>query len=392
MKGRGHAQGEQQPGNRPRGFQGRGGRGQPTPRYHGTIPTIGAFIDLQPGRDIIPGLVTHWMNKVCEYSMTQCVTKIGVIFGADGVLGDYPVFPEPDDPIDTATAAERKKWEIKFSSWSKEQDNFALDKRKLFGIMLGQMGESSKNRVRETAIGIEAMEEQEPRKLLQAILATHLGDSRLGAEHHLFNMEHSYHLLRQGPNDSLVHYHQSIKSTLSGIDQAYVRAGREQPENNMPDTQKALKFTMGLNHLYEEHKNFFINGVKPWPDTLEEAFQSASRFIPTKRLSGGGGAAAERANAFAMKAAKGAKGHESKSTPNGKFVRHEKSEVEAEPKQSIAAAAATTLGNKKPYRKGSCNNCGEMGHYAYACTEPVQYWKEDAATKSPKGSPSPGKK
>ena len=41
----------------------------------------------------------------------------------------------------------------------------------------------------------------------------------------------------------------------------------------------------------------------------------------------------------------------------------------------------------------SCDNCGEMGRYDYACTEPVQYWKEDAAAKSPykgtgKGSPA----
>ena len=258
MKGRGFGPGEQQ-GNRPRGFPGRGGRGQSAPRNQGTIPSIGAYLDLPPGRDIVPGAVTNWMKKLCEYSMTQCTTKIGVIFGADGVLGAYPVFTEPADPPDTATPAVKKKWEIKFTAFSKTKDNFDLDKTKLFGYMLGQMSESSKTRARETTIGQEAMVEQEPRKLLQAILATHLGDSRLGAEHHLFNMQQRYHMLKMGTTDTLVYYHQSIRSTLSGIDQAYVRAGRVQPEGSMPETQKGLKFTMGLNHLYEEHKNFFIN-------------------------------------------------------------------------------------------------------------------------------------
>ena len=387
MKGRGYAPGEHQQGNRPRGFPGRGGR-QSAPRYQGTIPSIGAYLDLPPGRDIVPGTVTNWMNKLSEYSMTQCTTKIGVIFGADGVLGAYPVFTEPADPLDTATPAVKKKWEIKFTAWSKIKDSFDLDKTKLFGIMLGQMSESSKTRARETTMGQEAMTEQEPRKLLQAILATHLGDSRLGAEHHLFNMQQRYHMLKMGPTDTLVYYHQSIRSTLLGIDQAYIRAGRVQPEGSMPEMQKELKFTMGLNHLYEEHKNFFINGVKPWPQSLDDAYTSATKYIPKQRQQGGANAAAERANAFVMRHGKGGGGnrgggHESKSAPNAKFVRYDKADGEADSKHSAyVAAAAPSPGNKKFSKKGTCHNCGEPGHYSYACTEPVQYWKEDGATKS----------
>lgn len=121
MKGRGYAAGEHQQGNRPRDFPGRGGRGQSAPRYQGTIPSIGAYLDLPSGRDIVPGTVTNWMNKLSEYSTTQCVTKIGVIFGADGVLGAYPVFTEPTNPLDTATPADKKKWEIKFTAGAKSK-------------------------------------------------------------------------------------------------------------------------------------------------------------------------------------------------------------------------------------------------------------------------------
>ena len=225
------------------------------PGYQGTIPSIGAYLDLPPGRGIIPGTVTNWMKKMGEYSMTVSSTQIGVIFGSDGILGANPVFPEPADPPEMATPAKRKKREIKFTAWSREKKGFRLEKRKLFGIMLGEMSESSKTRARETAMGEEAMIKQDPRKLLQSILATHLEDSRFGAEHHLFNIEQRYHLLKQGPNDSLVFYHQSIRSNFSGIDQAYVRAGRVQPKNNLPEAQKGLKFTMGLNHVHDEHKS-----------------------------------------------------------------------------------------------------------------------------------------
>ena len=120
--------------------------------------------------------------------------------------------------------------------------------------------------------------------------------------------------------------------------------------------------------------------MKEWPQSLDDAYTSATKFIPKQRQYGGVNAGAERANAFAMRPGKvnGAnRGHESKSAPNAKFLRYEKSDGEADSKQSThVAAAATSPGSKKPYRKGTCHNCGELGHYSYACTEPVQYWKE----------------
>ena len=61
-------------------------------------------------------------------------------------------------------------------------------------------------------------------------------------------------------------------------------------------------------------------------------------------------------------------GYESKTTLHAKFTTSKKSEGEADGKQ---VAAATSPGGKKPFGKGLCNNCGEMGHYAYACTEPA---------------------
>ena len=169
------------------------------------------------------GTVTNWMNKLSEYSMTECTTKIGVIFGADGVLGAYPVFTEPTDPLDTATPAVKKKWEIKVTAWSKVKDSFDLDNTKLFGIMLGQMSESSKTRARETTIGQEAMTEQEPRKLLQAILATHL-KTWSGAP----SIQHAAEI--SSAQDGTIRLTGVFPPEHSihpfGIDQAYVRADR----------------------------------------------------------------------------------------------------------------------------------------------------------------------
>ena len=116
MKGRGSPQQ-----GRGRGyFGGRGGRGSPvTPNYHrGNIPTIGAYLDLPPGKDIAHGTVTKWMSKLKEYAMTTFKSRVSMIFGADGTLGDYPVYPIPDQPADGATAYDRKIWELQLVDYN----------------------------------------------------------------------------------------------------------------------------------------------------------------------------------------------------------------------------------------------------------------------------------
>ena len=68
--------------------------------------------------------------------------------------------------------------------------------------MLGQMSESSKTRAKEVQAGVGAVNEFEPRKLLQAILATHIGDSTLGVAHQMFNITQRYNMLVMGPYDN----------------------------------------------------------------------------------------------------------------------------------------------------------------------------------------------
>ena len=163
-------------------FAGRGGRGSPTTTYHnrGNIPTIGAYLDLPPGKDIAHGTVTKWMAKMKEYAMTTYKSRVSMIFGADGTLGDFPVYVLPNQPEDGATVYDKKIWELQMVDHNKNKKTLEEDKANLYVAMLGQMSESSKTRVSEVQLGVEADNEFEPRKLLQAILVTHIGDSTLG--------------------------------------------------------------------------------------------------------------------------------------------------------------------------------------------------------------------
>ena len=70
------------------------------PPRTGTVAAIGTYLDLVPGREVNPGVVTNWINKMGEYVMTVCDSKINLIYGT---LGSYPEIVEPQDPAANCT-------------------------------------------------------------------------------------------------------------------------------------------------------------------------------------------------------------------------------------------------------------------------------------------------
>jgi hypothetical protein len=73
--------------------------------------------------------------------------------------GDYPELQEPPLPNEDSSKFEIKKWEIAYAKYIKDVDKLEADKLKVFGLMLGQISENSKNRVKETDTGATAMEQ-----------------------------------------------------------------------------------------------------------------------------------------------------------------------------------------------------------------------------------------
>ena len=166
----------------------------------------------------------------------------------------------------------------------------------------------------------------------------------------------------------------------------------------------AVKFIPGLNDNYNEFRSFFTNGLKPWPDCLDAAYQEAAKYNP-KRAASNSPAAMERANAFAM-TGKGGRGrggysggHNGKSAHNAKWVKDGADSPEGERGEKESPIGAYTANKSPPaeYKRGPCNNCGKYGHLAWECraeaAETVaQYWGEEGG-KSPGGEATtpPGK-
>jgi hypothetical protein len=132
-------------------------------------------------------------------------------------------------------------WETAYAQYIKDVDKFENDKLRVFGLMLGQMSESSKNRIKETDTGIVAMLQQNPRLLLSAIISTHLTDNRLGAEHNLYKIENTFARYVMELGDSLSFYHQRFRALLSRVEEAYRRANVEVPANMYREVQLGLK-------------------------------------------------------------------------------------------------------------------------------------------------------
>ena len=291
------------------------------------IPTIGAYLDLPPGKDIAHGAVTKWMAKLKEHAMTTYKSRVSMIFGADGTLGDYPVYVLPDQPPLDASIYDREIWKLDRTEYRDNLKTLEADKENLYGAMLGQMSESSKTRVSEVQAGVEAANECEPRKLMQAILATHIGDSTLGVAHQMFMITQRYNNLVMGQHENLSMYYINTKSALTAIQQAYEMAGRGGLDETYQESQMAVKFIPGMNISYNEFKSFYTNGLKPWPDCLETAYQEGAKYNP-KRAATNSPAAMERANAFAMtgRGGRGGRGgypggHNGKSAPNAQWVK-----------------------------------------------------------------------
>ena len=383
MRGRGRDN-KSQGGRTPAGGRLNAGRGgtRPPPRT-GTVPAIGAFLDL--GKEINHGSVSNWMRKFKEYTRANYKSDVSAIFGLEGIPGEYPEYEAPEDIEEDANFMQTTRWKRAYELYDKKIIELDNESKLVFGLMLGQISEASKATIRETVPGFHAMLMEDPLLLLRAIILTHLSDPKLGTEQNLLRVRMAYETVEMASTDVLKYYYQRFKALRIGLEDT-MRAAEVLPDLTPELTVQherlaAIKFLNGLNAGYKFYVEYYEHNIKPWPDTLDEAYLEMSKVTPRRvvqqnphgksNILATTTAAADSASGkhAALKKAGTLPG--SCRIPNGGRGREQ--------------AGRSTRYESTSYgtRPGSCNHCHEPGHYAYECESNPE---SNAATKTNTGS------
>ena len=129
--------------------------------------------------------------------------------------------------------------------------------REVFSIMMGQMSERSKNRVKEIEIGITAIERLDPRGLLSAIINAHMHDNRMGSIQILCKAESAYTNLAMAPQ-----CHQKSVATIASLEECHRRLGNDIGVCMAKEPQRAVHFILGLSLDYRQYKKYIVDNLK----------------------------------------------------------------------------------------------------------------------------------
>ena len=296
-----------------------------------------------------PELVIKFLHSMYLHSLKDCSSSnIDRIFGENGSSGEYPVNECPADPDDADNKVEFKKWDHAYGNYIKKEDALTADKLKLYATMVQQMSDESFVLIQENTVGSKAMSEKCPKKLIEAIIFTHMSDSKVSS----FSSLHQALKAYNGPantmaNLSLSDYFTKFKSLIENIKISSNRISTPDfMDDSVPGDQlQALKFLDGLNSGYNQMCDNYDQNLKAVPTTLSAAYLDASNFkVKVKQF------------------------------PIEKEIMiTNKNMIKGKNKNNGKSSGIKHLSfNEYGGRKGNCNNCGEAGHYLKECKKPVK--------------------
>lgn len=283
---RGSGSGDQKPayrptGEDPRGAGGRGGRGRGS-----------GFYSRPPMRGQIEGLpllhynktsttsdeVFKWMSGLKTYAMSNFLPGMDNIFLGDQ-QAEYPFLDEPDIPDEELqnNKVAMEIWRAAYKEYREDSKKLADHKVKLTGVILGQMSDSSRDQVKTSQEGKEAIDNKDPLLLVKAILGTHLTMGKIDDQQNLYAAERGYQRIEMGESESIANFMRRFNASLSSYREC---ASRAEKEETLPDDeQQSIHFIMQLNAQYGAFQDTFKRGmIVPKPATLQEAYERVCIF------------------------------------------------------------------------------------------------------------------
>ena len=234
---------------------------------------------------------------------------------------------------------EHESWGVKYV-WQEEVKQYSRfhrmlseDKVKLAGVIIGNMGNSTKERLQSTEQGRIALITKDPKDLITSIVATHLaGGVSQSPDRVFYHAVNAYSNIRMGEEETLPSFHQRFNGSVSALRLAATAANEEL---NVPSDKTQTQHFIGrLNGRYGDFKENYRRGLITDLDTVADANERAVSYGMDIRRWGAG------RNNFRGVFATGRGRGRGRGSPGGK----DKSEIE-------------------------CYACGKMGHYANECVD-----------------------
>jgi uncharacterized membrane protein YgcG len=276
--GRGGRGGPKQSGIGPRGAGGRG-RGP----NHFRAREARGLIDGLPVLNYSKSAVNSdelqkWVSAMKTYTMANFIIGLDDIFLSEDPA--YPEFYEPDfpDEDERGDAVIMEVWKLDNKEYRDNSKKLEHDKVKLMGVILGQMSEASKDQVKTSQEGKDAIEEKNPLNLIKVIISTHLTAGRIDCDQNLYAAETNYRNIQMGEFEQIATYHRRFSASLSSLRECASRAEKEEAVPG--DELQSIHFISTLNGNYGAYKENFKRGIIPAPTTLQEAYEKIVSFGP----------------------------------------------------------------------------------------------------------------
>lgn len=187
---------------------------------------------------------------------------------------DDPSYPEiefPERPDEDADQYDKLEYTEEFKMAKHEEKQLERDKIKLHGVLLGQMSESSKNRLKSTASGMLSMENKKLLTLVKEIRASHLGVGIVAPDIEFYAAKKAFENLKMDEGGNLDRYKEIFDAGSARLRAAAEMAGTEYTERMPNDKMMATQFIMNLAPKYGAYVKKVVRGEKSLPSTVKDA-------------------------------------------------------------------------------------------------------------------------
>lgn len=331
-----------------------GGRGRRSNgHYHetapkGLIPTLPFLSMRNTGRRDQAECVQRFCEQLQNYTTVNFISGLDRIFDEESPA--YPVLVEPDDlnAEQSRSFMQKEKWKLEYSQWKKDYIALEADSKKLCGVLLGQLDDTAKDKIRQTEAGAAAIINQDPLGIVAAIRSSCLtSDGRVNDEQNYFEVDKRFRTTSQFKDEHVKDYYARFKARFSALSEAARRAAIEEqlPQERM----RCLQLINGLNERYSDLKAAIKRNIVSVPDEVAAAYELITSW-------GDDGKYRERSitraeawghNSYVLAARRG--GFGGRGRGGGRYQ----------------GAGARSRGRGR--ENDRCNKCNQLGHWAYEC-------------------------